>query len=301
MLALLVAVMLATGSEPVVGQTIDTLVDVGGSRLHFHVVRGTGLPIVFESGGGDGATVWDSLLPRVGAVTGATLVTYDRAGWGRSELDTARHGIVHGVEGLETGLRKLGMRGDVMLVAHSFGGFYATVFANRHPRRVKAAVLLDANTACFYTDDEVRRVRGMNADLAAIRARSVASYYQAVDFDSIVATVRRSPFPSEIPVIDLVAERTPFEGTPNADRWRDCHRQFAAAAPNRIGLTAYGSGHYIFVSSPELVTAAIANAYARAVGGARSVEVLSRASRASLDAINDMKRKAAPVPTVPPG
>lgn len=34
-------------------QTGDTLIDVGTHRLHFHIIKGKGLPIVFESGGGD--------------------------------------------------------------------------------------------------------------------------------------------------------------------------------------------------------------------------------------------------------
>jgi hypothetical protein len=32
-------------------QTIDTLVDVG-YRLHFHIIKGKGMPILFEAGGG---------------------------------------------------------------------------------------------------------------------------------------------------------------------------------------------------------------------------------------------------------
>jgi hypothetical protein len=34
-------------------QTIDTLIDVGGYRLHFNIITGKGVPILFESGGGD--------------------------------------------------------------------------------------------------------------------------------------------------------------------------------------------------------------------------------------------------------
>src|ERR1700674_4279051 len=139
-------------SSTAAGQAIDTLVDVGGYRLHFHIVPGHGIPILFESGGGDDATVWQDLLQPVAAATGTTLITYDRAGWGRSEIDTTRHGILNGVESLEAGLRKLGYADDIILVAHSFGGFYATLYASRHPQHIKAAILIDANLACFFTE-----------------------------------------------------------------------------------------------------------------------------------------------------
>lgn len=43
-------------------QVIDTLIDVGGYRLHFNIIKGKGVPILFESGGGDDGTVWNDLL-----------------------------------------------------------------------------------------------------------------------------------------------------------------------------------------------------------------------------------------------
>ena len=67
-------------------QAVDSMVDVGGYRLHFHLVKGTGLPIVFEAGGGDDASTWDAILTPIANVTGATLITYDRAGFGHSEV-----------------------------------------------------------------------------------------------------------------------------------------------------------------------------------------------------------------------
>ena len=95
----------------VAGQTIDTLVDVGGYRLYFHIVQGKGMPILFEGGAGADVTVWDTILKPVAQITQATLITYDRAGFGKSEEDTSnhdldKHGILEGIKGLETGLKK---------------------------------------------------------------------------------------------------------------------------------------------------------------------------------------------------
>ena len=61
---------LASTSSGVSAQVTDTLVDVGGYRLHFHIIRGHGVPILFESGGGDDATVWKGVLQPIAAVTG---------------------------------------------------------------------------------------------------------------------------------------------------------------------------------------------------------------------------------------
>ena len=43
-------------------QTVDTLIDVGTHKLHFNIIKGKGIPIIFESGAGNEVTVWNELL-----------------------------------------------------------------------------------------------------------------------------------------------------------------------------------------------------------------------------------------------
>jgi pimeloyl-ACP methyl ester carboxylesterase len=254
-------------------RSVDRLIDVGGYRLHFHIIPGHGIPILFESGGGDDETVWKGIVKPVAALTGATLITYDRAGFGKSEMDPSQQGIVHGVKGLETGLRKLGYTGDIVLVAHSLGGFYATLYASRHPQHVKSAVLIDANLACFFTAEQLRKMQNPE------------------DFADTVAVMQKTPFPAQIPVMDIVADRTLFDGTPDAERWKACHQQFVAISSKREAVIAYGSGHYIFLSSPELVAAAILKAYAGVLGNAGRLAALTRSVDGAVAALNDVKRK----------
>lgn len=139
-------------------QETDVFINVRGDRPHFHILKGDGVPILFEAGGGDDATVWTNITKPVRDITGATLITYDRAGFGRSALnakeqDIDKHGIQNGIEGLEAALDQLGYNGNIMLVAHSYGALYATLYAARHPTLVKAAVLIDGSSACWFTDD----------------------------------------------------------------------------------------------------------------------------------------------------
>ena len=243
-------------------QEIDTLIDVGGYKLHFHIIKGKGIPILFESGGGDDGSVWNRLLPYVADTLVATLITYDRAGFGKSELDANKHGIVNGIKGLETGLKKLGYKGNIMLVAHSLGGFYATLYASRHSKTVRAAVLIDANTSCFFTDSFVNTEEAVVKErLQKLKLENPGVYYIYSDLRSTADIMRETTFPLHIPVIDIVAERTPFDGTPDDERWKNCHQQFVMASPNRKGIIAYGSGHYVFREKPDLVFDAIVKVY----------------------------------------
>lgn len=261
-LLLVLHVVFLMSSSPIKSQDIDTLVDVGGYKLHFHIVKGKGMPILFESGGGDDGSIWDRLLPYLADTLGTTLITYDRAGFGKSELDTNHTGILSEIKRLEAGLQQLGYGDEMMLVAHSLGGFYATLYASRHPKAVKAAVLIDVNTSCFFTDAYVTQEElAVKPRLEKFKRENPGVYYIYTNLRKNAELMRHTAFPLNIPVTDIVAERTPFEGTPNAGRWKACHWQFVAASSNRKGLTAYGSGHYVHREKPDLVFDAIVKEY----------------------------------------
>ena len=76
-------------------------------RLHFHVLKGQSPAILFESGGGDDWTEWEPVLKPLHRATGATLITYDRTGFGSSTLDSTRISLPQQVADLKTGLRQL--------------------------------------------------------------------------------------------------------------------------------------------------------------------------------------------------
>ena len=65
----------------------DTLIDVGGRDLEIVIRRGVEpVAIVFENGGGATFADWEAVPDSIAARTGATVVTYNRAGLGRSDL-----------------------------------------------------------------------------------------------------------------------------------------------------------------------------------------------------------------------
>jgi pimeloyl-ACP methyl ester carboxylesterase len=284
-------------------QAIDTLIDAGGYKLNFHIYKGKGMPILFEGGAGADASDYDTILRPLAEITHATLIANDRPGYGKSELDTTnredfnKHGILQGIEGLEKALKKMGCDGDIMVVACSYGGFCVTLYAARHPQKVKAAVLIDCNLACFFTDAyvdaEMKERRARWADIK-LRTQYPASSYQSINLQNTVELLRKSPFPSTIPVIDLVhGVKPPFFDSVMDGRWLACHRQFVDAdSQNRQGIIATGSGHVIFRENPPLVIAAIVKAYAATQGVREADEIRKRFLSYALDADNEEKQKA---------
>jgi pimeloyl-ACP methyl ester carboxylesterase len=277
----------------------EKMIDVGGYRLHFRIIEGRGSPILFEAGGGDDAGVWDEVAKSVAAITGAPVITYDRAGFGKSEVsgaaDVGDHGIVAGVEGLEKGLKALGYGGEIVLVGHSYGGFYTKLYAARHPDKVRYAVLVDASTACWFDQAFFKVFRaGLPAELERLRSQGkLGQYYQSANLQQTVDVMRANAFPLSIPAIDLVSEHPPFTNESDVARWRSCHRQFTDAAPNREAITAFGTGHYIYRDNPALVVNTIVHSYASAALPAVRAKILERGLRYAMSAANDASKREA--------
>jgi pimeloyl-ACP methyl ester carboxylesterase len=227
------------------------------------IIHGKGIPILFEAGGGEDAATWKKILHPIADLTAATLITYDRAGFGKSSFDTTLHGILNGITGLETGLKKLGYDGDIILVAHSQGGLYAQLYAARHPAKVKAAILIDVTTTCFYNEQRLAATQQLinQQNTNQLKQSKPGTWYQGADFSNNIEWMRRFPFPTTISVTDFVADHPPFQDSTDISDWKRCHQEFAAASPNRTGILASGCGHFIFNDNPPLVINAIVKAY----------------------------------------
>src|SRR6185437_14431224 len=164
-LLLLIPATATSQTKPVDRTTVSN-----GKTLHFRILEGRKEDIIlFESGGGNDSSVWKDLLAPIAEATRATLITYDRPGLGSSEIDPQHHGLIGDIERLESGLKDLGYTGHYTLVAHSLGGFYATLFASRHPKQVRAAVLIDINLACFFSDAFLPTIRNSDAEIQKLK------------------------------------------------------------------------------------------------------------------------------------
>ena len=226
-------------------------------------VRGIGSPtVVFEAGGGEHSSVWADLEPEVRRANRVRTVVYDRAGLGRSAPTQPPYRIDNEAAALRRELDRHGITAPVVLVAHSYGGFVATLVAATDPR-VAGVVLVDAALAGFFDDTQLDRLRETYTpqfpalrEAAPLLARVMIPLMQA--YPATVARLRQVDIPAGIPTIDIVAERT-FVDTPDeVTALRRAHRDFVAASPQREAVFAAGSGHHVMRDRPDLVLDAIA-------------------------------------------
>lgn len=133
-----------------------------GRRLHFACV-GAGSPtIVFEQGGEGWIVNWRKVQAQASGITRTCF--YDRAGFGLSDPPSGDITGLSVTQDLEALLKAQNMDGPLVLVGHSIGGFYATLFAERFPEKVVGLVMIEPGfDGQFGPKDPVQRRREMEA------------------------------------------------------------------------------------------------------------------------------------------
>lgn len=275
-------------------QSLDTLVDIGKYKMHFKIMKGVGTPILFEAGAGNDSSIWNDILQKIHKVTGTTLITYDRSGFGQSELNhnlknDSDFGLVNGIKELEIGLSKLGYNNDIILVPHSYGGFYTTLYASRHPDKVKYVVRIDANLVGVYTDD-VLKMMEEEEEVPPKSPETIGVFYLVKTYPETVKILREIDFPSNVPVIDIISPMN--RGYPD-EYWaliRKVHKDFVDAESNRVEIIAEGSGHYIFQDNPGLIINTIIKAYSETLNKREQIVLLKKALDNAIDLSIEAKK-----------
>lgn len=112
-----------------------------GRRIHA-VCIGQGSPtVLFEQGGEASILNWQQVQPAITALTRTCF--YDRAGFGYSDPSPGQITALSVTDDTREVLAALHVTGPIVIVGHSIGGFYGTIYAERFPGAVAGLVLVD--------------------------------------------------------------------------------------------------------------------------------------------------------------
>jgi tetratricopeptide (TPR) repeat protein len=135
---------------------------------------------------------------------------------------------------------------------------------------VKGIVFIDASMVCIFAEDMLDKM-GLNP-------------YQL----EMVKTMKKLPsLPASIPVIDIISEQNVMRD----NRWKTCHNDFVSESPNRKGIFAFKTSHYIFRDNSRLVIDAIISLYADIQKPKVRSVILEKAYAYELVSANDDYRK----------
>ncbi|MCV2886089.1 alpha/beta hydrolase [Aestuariibacter sp. AA17] len=255
---LLISTLLFTSTM----QAKDIKIPIEGYQLHA-TKQGQGSNIVvFESGFGSDASVWDTIVAQLPSTY--TSITYSRAGIGKSESDGNPKSIKEHVKGLKTVLDHLNISNKVTLVGHSYGGIIVTEFLKSAPERVSGLVLVDPATLgqrVAYKKENETRVLQDDSKLLGYMPPHMASQYQKL-IEQLDITKDHESYP-DVPVSIITSThvaKQPFtleETKEGKEIWKQLHTNLFNHFNNGLHIKTSEVGHNIHKQNPELVIDAI--------------------------------------------
>lgn len=246
---------------------IESMIDVGGRKLHCSLY-GSGSPtIVLVSGLDSPQESWNSVVPDLARET--TVVTYDRAGMGRSEIGRMPTHGEQSAKDLHVLLDKLGVPLPYILVGHSYGGSVVRLFAAMYPGDMGGLILEDTQHENVL--DELRKIlKGKELETFE---RLVADRFSVPDRpeteadyrDETREQLRRSrPLPRIAFVVltsggDRAKAMAPMFSAETIEKIAESdlamQKELAALIPGGRLITVEGAGHYIHIGKPEALIA----------------------------------------------
>jgi pimeloyl-ACP methyl ester carboxylesterase len=272
----LLALVLATaacssGTEP--ESTPDPVarsIDVGGYRLATRM-RGTRTPtVVLLSGLDTPMDAWGEVEVEAGAF--ARVFAYDRGGVGASEAAPgARTGEAVATE-LHALLAAAELAPPYVLVAHSFGGIHARVFAGLYPSEIAGLVLVDASH-----EDQLDLVPPELLPQIAGSLTYDGAKAEMLAQPQSTAQVRAAGVLPQGPLVVLTSMK-PEDGETQESKqaWYDLHQQWVDQVPGAVHLTTTSAGHQIPLEEPSLVVGAIRQVTDRVAGATAVVSARDR-------------------------
>lgn len=244
-------------------QTIDTLINVVNHKLHFNIIKGKGTPILFEAGNGDEGSVWQSITNEIHKQTNATVITYDRAGLGKSEIDTTKISFQNEVKDLEIALKKLGYSKKIFIVCHSFGGYYTSLFTHQNLKKVKGVICIDIATPCFFTkkwsDEFIQSIK--EEDWKMIKQYKLGLFYVLSNFTNTAEFMQDKFFSTKTPLTMIMAENIqPMIKEEEKEKWINCCKKLGTMQ-NHSFVVAKNAGHKVWEKNPTIVIEEIVKLY----------------------------------------
>jgi pimeloyl-ACP methyl ester carboxylesterase len=245
----------------------EEMVDVGDHRLHSRVF-GKGSPAVLLISGFMAPQIyWDNIVPALAERT--TVVTYDRAGYFKSELGsdpcTGRQAVLE----LKTMLETLDVQGPYVVVGHSYGVKLAKLFAATYPGLIEGVVLIDGaheswidDFRAIMTEDERKRHERMVGGPGPPGLPSGPDCENKVMFTTI-DQVKEIDVKLHVPVVVMTAKDrplSPFHKSLSGETLEKFHQLVLDNPKKHLELSRKGeqivvenSGHNVHIDQPQIV------------------------------------------------
>ena len=264
------------------------LINVGTHRLHINCV-GKGIPsVIIDSGIGGFSLEWFKIQNNLS--NDVRICSYDRAGYGWSDIGPKPRTTARIVKELKTLLREARIPGPYLLVGHSFGGYNVRYFASEYPELTAGLVLIDSSHPQQFNTEEFKRVepdppvmryknsirvrlirpiisdnypreKKRMAFILMSSMKSISTLTNEMDHMEISAqqlAARSHQPPHEFPVVIITRGKRVWPenelGNRREQQWTKLQNDMENIGVHSDHFLAYKSGHIVHLDQPELVT-----------------------------------------------
>ena len=230
---------------------IDGFVDIGTHRLHVDLSDSPSEhTIVLEAGGGKYSDSYQEIQDALATSTGIRVMSYDRSGFGQSELGPAHFNAVDEMKALEKCLEIQGFHDKLILVGLSYGGFLIQLFTELYPELVSGLVLIDPMNVKFVDRFGLDNLNAVTPYFSDPTTDYEKAGNRMVDSSSeSFEAMRGRELPNQTPVILITSGNPPIM----KEMWRQCHEEVVRNSEKHQLLIAEEHNHDIVEENPELV------------------------------------------------
>lgn len=262
------------------------LINIGTHHLHINCT-GQGSPtVVIDSGLGGFSLEWHQIQNNLSKHV--RICSYDRAGYGWSELGPRPRTTARITRELHTLLSEAKVPGPYLLVGHSFGGYNIRYFASEYPDLVAGMVLIDASHPEQFNTEEFKvnkryvkkhknsvRIRLIHPNISdnyptdtrriafilmsRLKSRSTLlneSDYMETSANQIALRSQHQPY--TFPVVIITRGKRVWPHNDLGDRrerqWMKLQEDLGNIATDPDHFIAYKSGHVVHLDQPDLVS-----------------------------------------------
>jgi pimeloyl-ACP methyl ester carboxylesterase len=211
---------------------------------------------------------WDSVIPDLAART--TVVTYDRAGVGKSEIGGLPTHGEQSAKDLQVLLETLSVPKPYILVGHSYGGNVVRLFASMFPDAMGGLILEDTQHEDVLNEmQKILEGKDLEAfdELMAARFNTPGHPKTEADYREMTREqIRKSKSLPRIPYVVLVSAGRAKAMAPlfsdkaieqMAKLDSELNDRLVALIPGGKQVIVEGTGHDIHVDKPEVLIAPV--------------------------------------------
>jgi len=233
----------------------DKFVDIGTHKLRVLLSDITSeYTIILESGGGMNSDAYQEVHEPLANQTKMRVMSYDRSGFGQSELGPEKFTAIDEVKALKRCLEIQAFKNKCILVGHSYGGFLVQLFTLQYPELVSGLVLIDPMNVKFVDRFGLDNLNAVTPYFENPTENHEKAGNRMVDYFPIaLETLRGKELPKEIPMRLITAGNPPI----SRDIWRECHQEMVKNSEKHELLIAEGNSHNIVAENPTLVLSTI--------------------------------------------